>query len=117
MDNLLNELQETHVAAWNEKDKATRERLLRTVYSENIKMYDKDFILDGLQAISDFIEKLQTSDPEFHFSAAKPIEGLQDGARLFGHIRTSEIPLDSMDFFLLENGKVKHLYAFMSPAQ
>ena len=52
----------------------------------------------------------------FNFSAAKPIEALQNSARFFGHIRTSGGMLNSMDFFLIENGKVQHLYAFMEPA-
>jgi len=79
-------------------------------------MYDKEIILDGLKAISDFIGKLIAEDPAYKFSEAKPIEQLQNSARLFGHIRTGKVMLNSMDFFLTENGKVKHLYAFIEPA-
>ncbi|EHQ26717.1 hypothetical protein [Mucilaginibacter paludis] len=114
---LFSELQEIHVAAWNEKDGAKRDELLKKIYSDDIKMYDKEFILDGLKAVSDFIGKLIAEDPAFNFSAAKPIEELQNSARLFGHIQTSGGMLNSMDFFLIENEKVKHLYAFMAPAE
>lgn len=113
---VLTELQTTHVAAWNEKDVAKRIALLRQIYAEDIKMCDKEFVLEGLQAVSDFIGSLITGDAAFHFAAAKPIESLQDSARLSGHIKTSGGMLSSMDFFLLEQGKVKHLYAFMEPA-
>lgn len=114
---LFNELQEIHVTAWNEKDLTKRNELLKRIYADDIKMYDKEFILDGLNAVSAFIGKLIAEDPAFKFSAAKPIEPLQNSARLFGHIQTSAVMLNSMDFFMLENGKVKHLYAFMEPAQ
>jgi hypothetical protein len=114
---LIAELQKIHVNAWNEKDAAKRNELLEVIYAEDIKMYDKDFILDGLKSVSDFIGKLIAEDPAYHFAAAKPIEPLQDSARFYGHINTSGGLLNSMDFFLIEDGKVKHLYAFMEPAQ
>ena len=113
---LFTELQDIHVTAWNEKDAAKRNELLERIYAADIKMYDKDFILEGLKAVSDFIGKLIVEDPAYHFATAKPIEPLQDSARFYGHINTSGGPLNSMDFFLLEDGKVKHLYAFMEPA-
>ena len=113
---LFEELQEIHVTAWNERDREKRDSLLKKIYAEDIKMYDAGFILDGLKAVSDFIGKLITEDPKYNFSAAKKIDPLQNGARLFGHIQTSGGMLNSMDFFLLEEGKVKHLYAFMEPA-
>ena len=115
-DQLFSELQEIHVAAWNEKDQSKREELLRMIYSDDIKMYDKDLIFQGLKEVSDFIGKLIAEDPAFSFSAARPIEPLQNSARLFGHIKTSGGMLNSMDFFLIENKKVKHLYAFLEPA-
>ncbi|MCP9750086.1 hypothetical protein [Ferruginibacter sp. HRS2-29] len=112
----INELQKIHVAAWNEKDRTKRYELLQQIYAEDIKMYDRDFILNGLKEVSDFIGKLLAEDEAFNFAAAKPIEPLQNSARFFGHINTSKGLLNSMDFFILENGKAKHLYAFMEPA-
>lgn len=114
--NLFSKLQETHVTAWNEKDAEKRYELLKSIYADDVKMYDKDFIFDGLKAISDFIGKLIAEDPSFSFAAAKPIEPLQNSARFYGHIQTSGGMLNSMDFFLIENEKVQHLYAFMEPA-
>lgn len=107
-------LQQAHLAAWNEKDRTKRDELLKSIYADDIKMYDKEFILNGIKEISDFIQKLQ-ADPKFLFSAAGDIEALQNSARLYGHIRTSEGMLNSMDFFILESGKARHYYAFMSP--
>lgn len=111
----LIELQNAHVGAWNEKDAKKRIELLKDIYAEDIKMYDKDFILEGLSAVSDFIGKI-SQDPAFQFASAGPIEGLQDCARLYGTIQTSGALLNSMDFFLFEEDKVKHYYAFMTPA-
>ena len=117
MDNtFFTELQNTHVAAWNEKDAATRIKLLEKIYKDDIVMYDKDSVFTGLKTISDFIGKLITEDPAYHFAAAKPIEPLQNSARFYGNIQTSGGLLDSMDFFLIENGKVERLYAFLEPA-
>jgi len=113
---VFSELEEIHVAAWNEKDRARRDELLKRIYSDDIKMYDNELILDSLKAVSDFIGKLIAEDPAYNFSAAKPIESLQNSARLFGHIQTSKGMLNSMDFFLIEDEKVKHLYAFLTPA-
>ena len=113
---IFSQLQELHVAAWNEKDVTTRDEILKKIYSEDIKMYDKEFKFDGLRAVSDFIGKLISEDHLFSFSAARPIESLQNGARLFGHIQTGGGLLNSMDFFLVEDNKVKHLYAFIEPA-
>ena len=110
----LEKLQKVHVAAWNEKDPTERLKLLNSIYAANINMYDKDFMLNGTQEISDFIGKLQ-SDPKFLFSSTGEIEGLQNSARLYGKIQTSGPTLNSMDFFILENDKAKHYYAFMSP--
>jgi hypothetical protein len=112
---LIKNLQDVHVAAWNEKDRDKRDDMLKTIYSDDVKMYDKDFTLSGITEVSDFIEKLQ-KDSDFLFSAAKPIENIQNGARLYGHIQTGEGMLHSMDFFVLENNKVIHLYAFMDMA-
>jgi len=114
---LFIELQNLHVTAWNEKDPAKRMEMLQTIYAQDIKMYDKDFVFEGLQAVSDFIGKLIAEDPAYHFASVKPIEAIQDGARLYGNIKTSGGLLNSMDFFQLDNGKVKHLYAFLEPAQ
>ena len=116
MDNTkLTQLQNLHVTAWNEKDPSARIGLLEQIYAPDIKMYDKDFILEGIAAVSDFIGKI-SQDPAFDFAAAGPIESVQDSARLNGTIQTSGGLLNSMDFFLLEDGKVKHYYAFMTPA-
>lgn len=97
--NFFKELQSIHVAAWNEKDRTRRDDLLRKIYADNIKMYDKDFIFDGLDKVSDFIGKLLEEDSSFSFSAAKEIEPLQNSARLYGHITTGRGKLNSMDFF------------------
>jgi hypothetical protein len=113
---MFSQLQEIHVAAWNEKDAAKRDEMLKKIYADDIKMYDKEFTFDGLRAVSDFIGKLIAEDPSFKFSAAKPIEPLQNSARFFGHIQTRGGLLNSMDFFLIENDKVKQLYAFIEPA-
>src|SRR3989337_2080943 len=110
---LLKTLQEVHVAAWNERDRAKRDELIQTIYAADIKMYDKDFILRGQEEVSNFIGKLQSEDPDFHFSAAKPIDSTQNGARLYGRIQTGQGVLHSMDFFILEAGKALHLYVFM----
>lgn len=116
MKQLFEKVQRLHVEAWNEKDPKKREELLGQIYNEDVKMYDNEFILDGLKAVSDFIGKLIAEDSLYHFAAAKDIQPLQNGARLFGHIKTGEGMLNSMDFFLMENDKVKHLYAFIEPA-
>lgn len=110
-------LQDVHVTAWNEKDAAKRTELLESIYSADIKLYDKDFIIEGLKSVSDFIGKLISEDPAYHFAAAKPMELVQDGARFYGHINTGARMLNSMDFFLIEDGKVKDLYVFMEPAR
>jgi hypothetical protein len=118
MDNkLFTELQATHVAAWNEKDVTRRYELLTSIYADDIRMYDKEMTLEGLKAVSDFIGKLIAEDPAFKFSAVKPIDPLQHTARLYGQIETSGGMLNSMDFFVIANGKVAQLYAFLEPAQ
>ncbi len=110
----LTTLQETHLAAWNERDRAKRDALIDRIYADDIRMYDPAFILHGKTAISDFIDKVQT-DPAFHFAAARPMEFTQNGVRLFWTIRLSDkpAPMTGMDFFMLEEGKVLHLYVFM----
>lgn len=111
------QLENIHVAAWNEKDDIKRYELLRSIYADDIQMYDKDNTFDGLRSVSDFIGKLITEDPLYRFTAVKTIEPLQNSARFFGQINTSGPMLNSMDFFLLEGDKVKQLYAFLEPAK
>lgn len=115
---LIKKFQDGHVAAWNERNRDKRDEILKTVYADNIKMYDPNLVVQGLNEVSDFITNLHIQDPDFHFSAAGPIEFTQNGARLYGHIGTRQQPeqLRSMDFFILENGKAAHLYVFIEPA-
>jgi len=110
--------QENHVAAWNERDREKRDNLLRTVYAENIRMYDPNSVLKSLAEVSDFIGVIHSNDPDFYFSAARSMDVTQNGARLYGHIGTRENPdiINSMDFFIIENGKAVHLYVMMDPA-
>ena len=115
---LIQKLQANHVAAWNERDRTRRDELLNTIYAEQIKMYDPNFILQNLTEVSDFIGKLHSRDPEFLFSAARPMEFTQNGVRLYGHLGTRQNPqqLNSMDFFIIEGGKATHLYVFIDKA-
>ncbi|MBE9463827.1 nuclear transport factor 2 family protein [Dyadobacter subterraneus] len=114
----LKTFQENHVAAWNERNREKRDKLLKTIYAEDIKMYDPNSIIQSLAEVSDFIGMLQVQDPDFYFSVAKTIDSTQNGARLYGNIGTKEKPdiMNSMDFFLIENDKATHLYVFMEPA-
>ena len=114
---LFSELQTKHEAAWNEKDAIRRDELLKNIYADDIKMYDRELTIEGLKAVSDFVGKLIAEDPAYKFSVVKPIDPLQNSARLYGKIETSGGVLNSMDFFVIENGKVAHLYAFLEPAQ
>lgn len=109
----MNTLQQTHTAVWNEKDRTTRDALMQTIYADDIKMYDKDFILTGIAAVSDFIDKLFAGDANFNFTASKPMESTQNGSRLYWDIRTGSNILTGMDFFVVENEKVAHLFVFM----
>jgi hypothetical protein len=109
----IESLQKNHIALWNEKVPARREELVKTIYSNDIKMYDKDFILSGSEEVLGFIGKLLTDDPNFQFSATKPMQVTQNGICLFWQIITSGPVLTGMDFFLIENEKVQHLYVFM----
>src|SRR5256885_47472 len=111
----MNHLQQTHTTVWNEKDRTTRDALMQAIYADGIKMYDKDFILTGVPAISDFIDKLFAGDANFNFTVSKPMESTQNGARLYWEIRTGPQPnvLTGMDFFVVENEKVAHLFVFM----
>ena len=111
----LQTLQESHLSVWNERDRTKRDELIKTIYAEDIKMCDKDFIFHGIKEISDFIDKLHTQDPQFHFSPARDMEASQNGIRLFWNIRMGQEPglMTGMDFFLVEEGKVVLLYVFM----
>ncbi|CAN5482608.1 hypothetical protein BH09BAC4_BH09BAC4_00130 [soil metagenome] len=110
---LMNTLQQTHTAVWNEKDRTTRDALMQTIYADDINMYDKDFILTGIAAVSDFIDKLFEGDANFNFTATKPMQSTQHGARLYWDIRTGSNVLTGMDFFVVDNEKVAHLFVFM----
>ena len=109
----LEQLQSTHLAIWNEKDTTHRSSLMKSIYADDIKMFDKDFILSGIDEISGFITKLLTEDPEFSFTATKQIQATQNGGRLFWNIKTGGNVLPGMDFFKIENSKVKEIYVFM----
>jgi hypothetical protein len=110
---LIEILEKKHIALWNEKDPARRKELMKSIYADDIKMYDKDFILTGSSEVLNFIGKLLSDDPNFYFSVVKPMEVTQNGVRLFWRIRTSGPVLTGMDFFIIENEKVQHLYVFM----
>lgn len=118
----MNELQladfkKNHIDGWNERDRAKRDALLGKIYAQDIKMYDENSVFNGLKAISDFIGQLHAQDPDFHFFSDNPMEKNQDSLRFFGQIRTGQGLLNSMDFFLIKDGKAAHLYAFLAPAK
>ncbi|WP_430405706.1 nuclear transport factor 2 family protein [Fluviicola sp.] len=108
----IRNLEATHLEVWNERDRSKRDGMLSEIYAHDIRMYDPNTILNGISEVSDFIDKVQT-DPEFNFKAVRPMEWTQNGARLFWTIETSKGDLKGMDFFILENGKVAHLYVFI----
>ncbi|QKZ15318.1 nuclear transport factor 2 family protein [Spirosoma sp. KUDC1026] len=114
---LINRLQDTHLAIWNEKDRTRRDAMMPAIYAADIRMYDKDFTLTGTEAISDFIDKLFADDANFTFKAETAIVNTQHGARLFWTIQTGPQPnvLTGMDFFIVENEKIAHLFVFMDP--
>ncbi len=114
-ENLIRTLHRTHIAVWNERDGSIREALMQTIYAENIEMYDKDFILQGFKEISGFIDKLHSQISQFNFTIPGSIQVVQNGLRTFWQIGTDQPPgkMSGMDFFILESGKVRHLYAFM----
>jgi len=112
---IVEQLEKTHLLVWNEKDRAKRDSQMSTIYAERIRMYDKEFILNGRKEVSDFIDKLFVGDPNFQFDAAKPMEPVQDGIRFAWIIKTGGQVLTGMDFFVLEEGQVAHLYVFMDP--
>ena len=111
----MNKLQQTHIAVWNEKDRTTRDALMQTIYADDINMYDKDFILTGKAAVSDFIDTLFAGEANFNFTPAKPMESTQHGVRLYWTIRTGPQPnvITGMDFFVVEHDKVAHLFVFI----
>ena len=106
-------LQQTHLIVWNEKSRTKRDSLIATIYAENIKMYDKDFILTGRKEISDFIDKLFAGDPNFHFAAAEAMLPVQYGIRFPWTIQTGGQLLKVMDFFVLELVILAHMYVFL----
>lgn len=108
----LTEIQDIHLAIWNERSRSKRDELIATLYADDIRMYDPNFTLNGVKEVSDFIDKVQ-SDPQFAFEAAQPMDGTQNGLRLFWSIATSQGVLTGMDFFVMDQGKVAHLYVFM----
>lgn len=116
-DQQLQVFKNNHVDGWNERDRAKRDALLGEIYTQDIKMYDENSVFDGLNAISDFIGQLHLQDPDFLFFSDKPMDSVQNSIRFFGQIRTGQGLLNSMDFFLLKDGKAAHLYAYMVPAK
>jgi len=108
----IQQLQQTHLAVWNEKNRSRRDDMMATIYAADIIMYDPSFTLNGIKEVSDFIDKVQ-QDPQFDFKITKPMDAAQHGVRLFWTIKTAQGLLTGMDFFILEQEKVKHLYVFM----
>ncbi|MCG2616761.1 nuclear transport factor 2 family protein [Terrimonas sp. NA20] len=115
MSILITTLQETHLAIWNERDRLKRDALMAEVYAPAITMYDPHVVFHGLSEISDFIGKIQSEDPDFVFTAARPMEQVQDGVRFHWYIqlKKDQPPMTGIDFFLLQDGKVEKLYVFM----
>ncbi|RYG00863.1 MAG: nuclear transport factor 2 family protein [Chitinophagaceae bacterium] len=111
----LNEFKKYHIDGWNEKDRLKRDELLGNIYAPDIVMYDDTAVFSGLTAISDFIGSLREQDPDFQFFSDKPMESVQNSIRFYGHIRTTQGMLNSMDFFILKDGKAIQLYAYMAP--
>lgn len=109
----IKNLQRTHLAIWNEKDASAREKLIKTIYADDIRMFDKDFILTGSAEVSNFISKLLKEDAAFDFTATKEMQATQNGVRFFWNIKTSGPILTGMDFFVIQADKVSDLYVFM----
>lgn len=111
--NFLNDLQQMHLALWNESDPTRRRDLISRIYADNVRMYDKDFVLTGTEEVVNFIGKLLSEDPGFTFTITRPVQATQNGLRLFWKIETGGATLTGMDFFVMENERVRDLYVFM----
>jgi len=109
----MNDLQSVHLALWNERDAEQRIKFASKIYSPSIRMYDKDFILEGREAVLQFIDKLLKDDPAFTFRAEGEMQVTQHAARLFWSIELGAASLRGMDLFIMREGMVEELYVFM----
>jgi hypothetical protein len=106
---------EKHLNLWNERDKNKRKKILNDIYAPDIEMVDRHFVARGRDQIDAFIADLQKKSPDFRFSHAKPVDTHHNIARMYWQVGNAAHPaaVTGMDFFVVENGKVKKLYVFV----
>lgn len=106
---------EKHLILWNEQDKSKRKKIMTEIYAPDIEMVDRHFVAKGREQVDSFITGLQKKSPDFRFSHSKPIDTHHNIARMYWQVGNAAHPaaVNGMDFFVLENGKVKKLYVFV----
>ncbi|WP_207531598.1 VOC family protein [Desertivirga arenae] len=109
------QLVQAHLKLWNEKDSDKRSSYIKEVYSDELEMVDRHFILRGLNDVNDFIEKLHQLHPDYQFREAKTFSSHNNIIRVYWRFGNDSQPniIEGMDLFVIENGLVKKLYVFV----
>jgi hypothetical protein len=104
-----------HLELWNERDTSKHLELMKSVYSAEIEMVDRDFIANGFSEVERFLNGLHQKNPEGSFRLRKPVESHHNLIRIYWQNGPVEKPdaVTGMDLFVIEHGQVEKLYVFV----
>lgn len=97
------------LAIWTETDGVSRRASIEAHYQPDIRFTDLDGEFVGYEALETFSDSLQARFPGEQFELVGHPDTLGDAVRAYWNLG----PVSGMDFALLEDGKVRALYAFI----
>lgn len=104
-----------HLFVWNNRDSKTRKDAIAAMYSNNIKVTDPYFKINGVENLDEFIEKLQAN----HLGYAFALEGKPSAHHNIIKFNWSYGPkkdqkrITGTDVVTVNNGKIESLYIFL----
>lgn len=114
-DQKAQDLINRHIELWSQRDAGKRQAVIQEIYTENVKVTDPSFIINGRAGLDHFIEGLQGQHPGYNFSVLKPAENHHNTARLNWQFGPASNPgaIKGQDIFVFNDGRISELYVFL----
>jgi hypothetical protein len=110
-----NEIADAYIDVWNERDKARREILVASGWTEGALYVDPLMQGAGRTEIAGLIGAVQERFPDFRFSLLGKPDGFASNVRFSWGLgpEGAEPPIKGTDFVTLENGQLHRVVGFL----
>lgn len=111
----LETIAKNYIAAWNETDAGSREKLLQAAFAADVRYLDPVMQGEGHDGISALIDGVHERFPGFRFTLRGSPDGYADRIRFSWDLgpEGAEAPLGGTDICIIEEGRLKSVTGFL----